>query len=167
MDPITAQLTNTALKQAGTPESLGSKPAANFSTDQSAFGQMLNNHMDASNSSTQQMLQLVDNMAGGQGQEMKAIPADQINVDLNKVGEVNNTVASNKTGLSEIFKEINHSQNNMDVLMEQMNSGKKFSTNELLRLQIFAHQHTVTYELVSKFGEMGNRAIQTPMQMQV
>jgi hypothetical protein len=36
-----------------------------------------------------------------------------------------------------------------------------------MRLQIFAHQHTVTYELVSKFGEMGNRAIQQPMQMQV
>lgn len=166
MDPITAQLTNSALKQAGTPESIAPK-APSYSTDQSAFGQILGNHMDASNSSTQQLLSIVDNMTGGAEPQMNAIPADQINVDLKKVGEVQSTVASNKSSIFDIFKEVNSSQNNMDGLMEQLNSGKKFSTHELMRLQIFAHQHTVTYELVSKFGEMANRAIQTPIQMQV
>ena len=167
MDPITAQLTSSALKQAGTPNSGAAKPPVNYTTEQSAFGQILDNQNAASNGSTQQMLQMVDNMMGTNGPDMQAIPAKDINVDLKKAGEVTQTVANNKASIFDVFKEVNHSQNNMDALMEQLNSGKKFNTNELMRLQIFAHQHTVTYELVSKFGEMGNRAIQQPMQMQV
>jgi hypothetical protein len=166
MDPITAQLSQSALKQAGTPETIAPK-TPNYTTENSAFGQILGNHMDASNSSTQQLINIVENMTGNSEPKMNAIPADQINVDLKKAGEVEGTVASNKSAIFEIFKEVNHSQTNMDGLMEQLNSGKKFNTHELMRLQIFAHQHTVTYELVSKFGEMANRAIQTPIQMQV
>jgi hypothetical protein len=101
------------------------------------------------------------------GAGMNAIPAGEIKVDLAKAGEVTASSGGNNSSVLDVFKEINGSQNNMDRLIETMSSGKKFSTQELLQFQVFAHHHTVTYEMMSKFGEMANRAIQTPFQMQV
>jgi hypothetical protein len=48
-----------------------------------------------------------------------------------------------------------------------LTSGKKLSTMEMTRLQVLAHMNTVNMEVISKVGEMANRAIQTPFQMQV
>lgn len=169
IDPISAQLTKGALNKVATPDSLGPKTAEkSYSMDQSAFGNVLNNHLDASNASTGKLIEMVDNMVGGGGNSgIHAIPADGINVDLTKVSEVAQSSQGGGINMFDIFKEINGSQINMDGLMEQLGSGKKFSTNELLRWQIFAHQHTMTYEMVTKFGEMANRAVQGPFQMQV
>jgi len=167
MDALTLQLTKNALKGAGDPKAVAPK-ANNYSVEQSGFGQVLDNQVQANNSATSKLLEFVDNMAGNSaGENMNAIPAGEIKVDLAKAGEVQGSPVNQKGSMMDIFQEFNQTQNNMDSLLEQMSSGKKFNTHELLRLQIFAHQHTATYELVSKFGELGNRAIQTPFQMQV
>lgn len=167
MDPISAQLTQSALKGVSQPSAPINK-TPNFQTEQSSFGHMLDNQISSGNTATDKLLSLVDNMAGDAGgSSMKAIPADGIQVDLSKVEETGSSASSNKSAIFDLFKEVNGSQNNMDALLEQLSSGKKFSTQEMVRLQVFAHQHTVTYELVSKFGEMAGRAVQTPFQMQV
>jgi hypothetical protein len=175
IDPISSQLTKAALNKVATPDTLGPKTAEKaYGLDQSAFGNVLGNHMEASNTSNNKLLEMVDSMMGGGGssggQGIKAIPADQINVDLNRVTEVAQSQQGGGAGgvnIFDMFKEINGSQVNMDSLVEQMGSGKKFSTQEMLQWQVFAHQHTMTYEMVSKFGEMANRAVQGPFQMQV
>jgi hypothetical protein len=168
IDPISAQLTTGALNKVATPDSLGPKTAEkSHSIDQSAFGNVLGNHMEASNASNNKLMEMVDSMVGGGGQDIKAISADGINVDMSRVTEVAQSSSGGGVNIFDIFKEVNGSQVNMDSLMDQMGSGKKFSTNELMRWQIFAHQHTMTYEMVSKFGEMANRAVQGPFQMQV
>ena len=168
IDPISAQLTKGALNKVATPDTLGPKTAEkNYGVDQSAFGNVLGNHMEASNSSQGKLLEMVDNMVGSNGGDMKAIPADQINVDMSRVTEVAQSNQGGGVNIFDMFKEINNSQINMDSLMDQLGSGKKFMTTELMRWQIFAHQHTMTYEMVTKFGEMANRAVQGPFQMQV
>lgn len=168
IDPISAQLTKGAINKVASPDTLGPKTAEKaYSLDQSAFGNVLGNHMDASNASNNKLLEMVDSMVGGGGTDMKAISAEGINVDLNRVGEVAQSSQGGGVNIFDIFKEVNGSQVNMDSLMEQLGTGKKFSTNELMRWQIFAHQHTMTYEMVTKFGEMANRAVQGPFQMQV
>jgi hypothetical protein len=170
IDPISSQLTKAALNKVAAPDTMGPKTAEKaYGLDQSAFANVMGNHMEASNSSNNKLMEMVDNMVGGggAGQDMKAIPADGINVDLNRVTEVAQSQQGGGVNIFDMFKEINGSQMNMDSLMEQMGSGKKFSTNEMMRLQVFAHQHTMTYEMVTKFGEMANRAVQGPFQMQV
>ena len=53
--------------------------------------------------------------------------------------------------------------------MEQMFSGSKktWSAMELTRMQMYAHSSTVNMEVISKVGEMANKAISTPFNMQV
>jgi hypothetical protein len=124
--------------------------------------------MEASNSSNNKLLAMVDNMVGGGGQDMKAISGEGINVDLNRVGEVAQAQQSGGgTNIFDMLKELNSSQLNMDSLMEQLGTGKQWSTKQILQMQFFAHQHTITYEMVTKFGEMAGRAVQGPFQMQV
>lgn len=167
MDALTLQLTKNALNGAAGPKPAATKPN-NYSIERSGFGKTLDNQVEANNSTTDKLLQFVNNMTGGPvDQNMNAIPAGEIKVDLAKAGEINGSTTDKKSAIFDIFKDFNQTQNNMDQLLEQMSTGKKFNTHELLRLQVFAHQHSVTYEMVSKFGEMGNRAIQTPFQMQV
>ncbi len=167
MDAISLQLTQKAL--VGASQNSPVAKTQNYSVEQSSFSKVLDSQVQTNQDTTQQLMQMVEDMGGGDtNPTMNAISADGIQIDVAKAGEVPGTQGvSSATSIYEIFKEVNLTQNNMDTLMEQMNSGKKFSTHELLRLQVFAHQHTATYEMVSKVGEMGNRAIQTPFQMQV
>ena len=89
IDPISAQLTKGALNKVASPDTLGPKTAEkNYGVDQSSFGNVLGNHMEASNTSNNKLMAMVDNMVGGGGQDMKAISADGIHVDLNRATEV-------------------------------------------------------------------------------
>ena len=69
-----------------------------------------------------------------------------------------------------MFKEVNNNQINMDQLIENMMSGfgkKAMSAQEAFRVQVFAQMHSVHMEIISKVGEMANKAISTPFNMQV
>lgn len=164
MDPIAAQLTKGAI------QNKAPKPVApNYSTDKTgfgSFGDLLNNQMKTNQQSTSHLLEMVDNMMGDTGNSMKAIPAPEVQVSKTEIPDGVQPVAKS-ADLMELFKEVNTSQNNMSQLIEQLSSGKKLSTQELLSVQVFVHHHTVSYELVSKTGEMVNNAIQRPTQMQV
>lgn len=161
MDPIAAKLTEAAAKNAA-PKSV----APNYSVDKTGFGQLMDNQMKSNQQSTSHLMEMVDGMMGDGGNSMKALPAPELQVTKTEIPGAVEPVAKS-ADLMGIFKEVNGSQVNMNHLMEQLGSGKKFSNKELLSLQVFAHNHTMSYELVSKTGEMVNNAIQRPMQMQV
>ncbi len=167
VDPITTQLTQTAVKQVSH-TGVESRPL-NYQVEQSGFGQMLDTQMQANQTTQDYLMGMVDQLEAGS--TMNAIPANGINVDLAKAGDLGtgtDTAQGNKHAIFELFKDVNSSQNNMEGLMEAMTSStKKFSTHEIIRMQIFAQHHALNYELVSKFGEGFNKAIQGPFQMQV
>lgn len=167
MDPISAELTKQVV--GGSAQGVAAPKTPNYTTEQSGFSQLLDQQVDANQSATNKLMAFVDDLAGqNSGGSMKAIPADEIKIDIAKAQEIpggSTTKSSNM--LFDIFKQVNNSQNNMDKLLETVSSGKKFSVHEMIKFQVFAHKHTVVYESMSKFIEMGNRALQTPFQMQV
>lgn len=164
MDPIAAQLTKTAAQ--GLEKQLPKNPAPKYQIEQSQFGQVLNNQLESGQDANGKLLNFVEELTQPNS-GVKAIPAGEIHVDLAKAPEVTPTANSNKNAIFGIFKEINSSQNNMDKLMENLASGKKFSTHELIRLQIFSHQHAMGYEMFSRMGAEVNRSIQSVTNMQV
>jgi len=170
MDPISAQLTQQAVSNLGGLDSaVKSQPQqsglVNF--DQSAFGKVLDTQIQSNDASTQKLLSFVENFQQeSMGNSMKAIPGGEIKLDVAKAGEINGT-STKPQSVFDIFKEINSTQAGMDQVMESLSSGTKMSTMEMTRLQVLAHMNSVNMEVISKVGEMANRAIQTPFQMQV
>jgi hypothetical protein len=136
--------------------------------DQSGFGKVLDSTIQGNDTTTNKLMQFVENFnQESMGDSMKAIPAGEINIDVAKAGEVSGKSVTKTQSIFEIFKEVNSTQANMDQVLETLTSGKKLSTMEMTRLQVLAHMNTVNMEVISKVGEMANRAIQTPFQMQV
>lgn len=178
MDPISASLTQSALSNiGGAGAQLPNQPGAGgtFQTDKTGFGQMLDQTISAQNSNgattNSKLLDFVESMSNSESVtgNMNAIPADGINVNVARAGEIEQASAPKSTGIFEIFKEVNTNQMNMEQLMEQMFSGSKktWSALELTRIQMYAHHSTVNMEIISKVGEMANKAISTPFNMQV
>lgn len=171
MDPISAQLTQKALTGMGGLDT-AIKPQntqqISQSFDQSGFGKVLDSQMQGNDATTNKLMQFVENFnQESMGDSMKAIPAGDIQIDVAKAGELNGKSVTKSQSIFEIFKEVNGTQHNMDQVLETLSSGKKLSTMEMTRLQVLAHMNTVNMEVISKVGEMANRAIQTPFQMQV
>jgi len=147
----------------GTP---GASPTSSF--DQTSFSRLLDNQTQASDSSTSKLMQFVDNISNESTTEpMKAINGSEIHVDVAKAGELNGQTVTKSNSIFDIFKEVNSTQANMDQVMETLTSGKHLSTMEMTSLQVLAHMNTVNMEVISKVGEMANKAIQTPFQMNV
>lgn len=178
MDPISAGLTQSALQNiggAGTQlPSQGGAASGGFTTDKTSFAQMLDNTIGAqsgtNNTSNAKLLEFVESFgAESTGGGLKSLPANEIQIDVARAGEIEKNAAPKSTGIMEIFKEVNTNQMGMEQLMEQMFSGSKknFSTMELTRMQMYAHTSTVNMEVISKVGEMANKAISTPFNMQV
>jgi hypothetical protein len=166
MDPISSKLTQSALKNVGpisTPPGGGS---SNYGVDQSSFGRLLDNQMDTNQTTNAKLMEYVENMSNESvAPPINAIPAGDVH--LAKAGEVDK-IASTKGNIFDILKEVNDTQLNMDNVMETLTSGnKKFSTQEMMRLQVLAHVNTVNMEVISKVGEMANKAISTPFNMQI
>jgi len=177
MDPISAGLTQSALNNIGgagaqLPNQGG--VGGTFQNDKTSFGNLLDQTIGAQNStgntSNAKLLEFVENFGNESVTgNMNSIPADGINVNMARAGEIEQASAPKSTGIFEIFKEVNTNQMNMEQLMEQMFSGSKknWSALELTRIQMYAHNSTVNMEIISKVGEMANKAISTPFNMQV
>ena len=174
MDPISAGLTQKALTGMG---GMGSPMPAQstFQTDKSSFGQLLNNTITAQNNDAQttnaKLMDFVESFTNDASMDpkMKSMAANDIQVDLSKAGEIQNSSAPKSSSIYDIFKEVNSSQMQMDQYMEKMMNGGLGHLNqqEIIGMQIFAHMNTVNMEIVSKVGEMANKAITTPYNMQV
>ncbi|MDL1871319.1 hypothetical protein FBR05_03845 [Deltaproteobacteria bacterium PRO3] len=177
MDPISAGLTQSALQNiggAGTQLPSQGTGAGGFQTDKTSFSQLLDNTIGAQSSanstSNAKLLEFVESFGNDSiGGNMKSIPAGEIQIDVARAGEIEKSSAPKSTGIFEIFKEVNSNQMGMEQLMEQMFSGSKksWSALELTRMQMYAHHSTVNMEVISKVGEMANKAISTPFNMQV
>jgi len=178
MDPISAGLTQSALNNiggAGAQLPNQGTGAGSFQTDKTQFSQLLDNTIgaqaNAGQSSNAKLLEFVESMGNDNSVNgnMKSIPGGEIQVDVARAGEIEKSAAPKSTGIFEIFKEVNTNQMNMEQLMEQMFSGSKktWSAMELTRMQMYAHSSTVNMEVISKVGEMANKAISTPFNMQV
>ncbi|HCU23374.1 MAG TPA: hypothetical protein DF383_00010 [Deltaproteobacteria bacterium] len=143
-----------------------------FTNDKTAFSNMLDSAMGGTNNPTQttnaKLLEFVDSL-NGDGGGVKEISATDIKVDVARAAEVEG-IGGNKAGILDMLKEVNNSQINMDQLIENMMSGfgkKSMSAQEAFRVQVFAQMHAVHMEVISKVGEMANKAISTPFNMQV
>jgi len=172
MDPISAQLTQQAVSNLGGLDSaVKSNPqqsGINVNFDQSSFGKVLDSQIQSNDASTQKLLSFVENFQqDAMGNSMKAIPGGDVKLDVAKAGEINGTNVTKPQSVFDIFKEVNSTQAGMDQVLESLTSGQKMSTMEMTRLQVLAHMNSVNMEVISKVGEMANRAIQTPFQMQV
>ncbi len=169
MDPISAQLTQKAAANLGGLENAIKPQQQNtFQMDQTGFGKVLDSQMQSNDATTQKLMQFVENFhQESLGDSMKALPAGEIQLDVAKASEVNGKTVTKSQSIFEVFKEVNSTQSNMDQVLETLTSGKKLSTMEMTRLQVLAHMNTVNMEVISKVGEMANKAIQTPFQMQV
>lgn len=177
MDPISAGLTQSALQNiggAGTQLPSQGTGAGGFQTDKTSFSQLLDNTIgaqsNANNTSNAKLLEFVESFGNESVTgNMKSIPAGEIQIDVARAGEIEKSSAPKSTGIMDIFKEVNTNQMNMEQLMEQMFSGSKktWSALELTRMQMYAHHSTVNMEVISKVGEMANKAISTPFNMQV
>ncbi|MFO1464573.1 MAG: hypothetical protein U1F66_12435 [bacterium] len=177
MDPISAGLTQSALQNIGgagnqLPNQGGL--GGTFQTDKTSFGQLLDNTIGAQSNTNAtangKLMEFVESFGNESVTgNMNAISADGIQVDVARAGEIEKASAPKSTGIFEIFKEVNNNQMGMEQLMEQMFSGSKknWSALELTRLQMYAHHSTVNMEVISKVGEMANKAISTPFNMQV
>jgi hypothetical protein len=176
MDPISMNLTQTALQNVNTGSSpLPSQGAGTFQTDKSNFANLLDSTLGAQNNANQasnaKLLDFVESFGadstGGGG--MKSLPGGEIQVDVARAGEIEKASAPKQTGILDMFKEVNTNQMNMEQMMESFFSGSKksFTALELTRMQMYAHTCTVNMEVVSKVGEMANKAISTPFNMQV
>lgn len=168
MDPISTKLAESALKnvaQLSTPMGGGS---GSYGVDQSSFGRVLDTQMQGNQTTNAKLLEFVDNMSGDTvAPPINAIPADGIHVDVAKAGEIQGSSPSGRN-IFDIFKDVNNTQLNMDSLMETMMSGtKKLSTQEMIRAQMLAHMGAMNLEVLSKVGEMANKAISTPFNMQI
>ncbi len=168
MDAISAQLTQKAMTGLGGLDTTALKSPSTHQFDQTNFSKLLDNQMQTGDTTNAKLMEFVENFASESTSEpMKAIPAGEIQIDVAKAGEVEKNTVTKSNNIFEIFKEVNSTQANMDQVMETLTSGKKLSTMEMTRLQVLAHMNTVNMEVISKVGEMANRAIQTPFQMQV
>ncbi|HKY63651.1 MAG TPA: hypothetical protein VJR29_09550 [bacterium] len=173
MDPISMNLTQTALQNVNT----GSSPlpaGGTFQTDKTSFANLLDSTIGAQSNANQasnaKLMEFVDNFgADSVSGNMKSIPAGEIQVDVARAGEIEKASAPKSTGILDMFKEVNTNQMNMEQMMESFFSGSKksFTALELTRMQMYAHTCTVNMEVVSKVGEMANKAISTPFNMQV
>ena len=169
MDPISAKLTESALKNVGQISNpVGGAGAGSYGVDQSSFGRILDSNMQANQTTNAKLLEFVDNMGGEtMSPNINAIPANGIQIDVAKAGETQGT-GTNGRNIFDIFKEVNDTQLNMDNIMETVVSGsKKFSTQEMIRIQVLGHTNAVYMETISKVGEMANKAISTPFNMQI
>ena len=173
MDPISMNLTQTALQNVNT----GSSPLPSqgtFQTDKSNFANLLDSTIGAQSNANQasnaKLMDFVDNFGNDSvSGNMKSIPAGEIQVDVARAGEIEKASSPKQTGILDMFKEVNTNQMNMEQMMDSFFSGtkKSFTALELTRMQMYAHTCTVNMEVVSKVGEMANKAISTPFNMQV
>jgi len=167
MDPISAKLTTETMNKVGGGAPLKTQQGAG-GFDQSSFGRLLDNQMQTSEASTSNLMQFVDKISNESTTEpMKAVSASDVHVDFAKAGDLNGQSVTKPQNIFDILKDVNSTQANMDQVMETLTSGKHLSTMEMTRLQVLAHMNTVNMEVISKVGEMANKAIQTPFQMNV
>jgi hypothetical protein len=169
MDPISAKLTESALKNVGQVSTQVGKTGAGYGVDQSGFGRILDSQMQTNQTTNAKLLEFVENMGGDtMSPQINAIPANGINIDVAKSGELQGSSNGNGRNIFDIFKEVNDTQLNMDNIMETVVSGnKKFTTQEMIRIQVMGHMNAIYMETISKVGEMANKAISTPFNMQI
>ncbi|MCP5468472.1 MAG: hypothetical protein H7A32_04305 [Deltaproteobacteria bacterium] len=167
-EPVSAALTEELLKQA---VDLKESPATthnSYEIENSQFGALMDQNMAMDTNPQTQMsaTQLVgDLMQSDKG--INAIPANELNLDLSQVKSVE---FDQKGGgaVSELLKQVNNSQNNMELLVEKLTSGgEKFSMKEMIQIQVFAHQHTMMFDSMVKFGEMVNSSVNKAFNMQI
>ncbi len=168
MDPITAKLTESALTGMGNLSTPATTPST-YQTDQtSSFARVLDNQMDANQSSNAKLLEFVENMSRDMdSQPMKAIPADGVQVDVAKATEVDRLAVDKPTNIFDIFKDVNSSALSMDQVMEKLTMNTKFTPQDMIRVQVLASTNTIAFEAMSKLAESAHRAISTPFNMNI
>ncbi len=167
-EPVSAALTEELLKQAvDLKESPASTPNS-YEIENSQFGALMDQNMamDANPQTQMSASQMVgDLMQHDKG--INAIPANELNLDLSQVKGVE---FNEKRGgvVSELLKQVNNSQNNMEMLVDNLTQGnQKFTMKEMIQVQVFAHQHTMMFDTMVKFGEMVNSSVNKAFNMQL
>jgi hypothetical protein len=171
MDPISAKLTSSALQNVGQQQGLGSQEPT-FQTDKSSFAEMLDNQFagatETSPLNNDHLMEMVDSLIEDpNAQPFNTISGQDIQIDIAKAGEVEGGSAFKTGNLFQTFKEINTGHMNLERVMETLQSGKKFSTAELLRLQTLTHMYSVKFEIFGKMGEAFNQGIRKFTDMQI
>ncbi len=170
MDPISAKLTSSALQNIGQQQISQTHTEPTFQSDKSSFAEMLDNQFAQESHSigNEQLFQMVDSLIQDpNAQPFNAISGQEVQIDVVRAGEVEGGSAFKGGNLLEAFKDINNEQINLERTMETLQSGKKFSTGELLRLQTMTHLYAMHMEVGSKVGEGVNQSIRRFSDMQI
>lgn len=171
VDAISAELTKKVATTGGV-EGLGGglKPDATFKNDQSSFAKLLDSQMQTEapgQVNNDKLVSMAESIMGSNQDTMKAIPGSEIKLDTARVGEIEGTKVSKSEGIFEIFKQINGDQIGMDNLVESLTSGKKFSTMEMMRIQVLMQNNSLGVDLFSKGVDMAHKGVSSVFNMQV
>ncbi len=160
MDIVTAQLGNAALEKVAP----NTKPAPGAdSSAGSSFEKILDFQTNQHDNNTAQLMEFVDQNFGLQGNQVSAVDASSVHVEISKGKEVE--TISNENHFFDLLKDFNDDQLQFGKIREMLTSGKKFSTQDLLVTQMGVQRFSVELELAAKGVEGLTRAITTPINM--
>lgn len=162
MDPLFSALNQKALATE-VPSSVANKPAK---TENSPFDMMMGqNHQSGMN---EELTKFVDGLFGNLNQQssMQTYSASGVNM-VSPSGEYGQVTEPGKNRFMGFLEDLNHSQFQMENLMERVSSGQQFSKADMIQAQMVTAEFTLGYELVGKGVENVMRAINTPFNMQI
>jgi hypothetical protein len=148
MDAILASVSQKALSGA-TPAS----PASTSGSSASSFQKILDfqSSQGQGDQSTANLMNFVDNTFGPQGNNMNAVDASSVHVEVSKASEVEKGPSANH--IADLLQDFNKDQLQFENLKEMVTSGRTFKPQELISMQVGVQHLTLQLEMVTKFGE--------------
>jgi hypothetical protein len=101
-------------------------------------------------------------------QQTPSISADAINLSVESPGEIRvHAVETDKNVLANYLSEVNGNMNQMDQVVDMVQSGTQLTQRDLIAIQIFVGKSAVATETFTRAGEQIGKFAQNVLNMQV